>query len=227
MQSNWLRTSASVLMLGALLGCGDAGPAVEMVDIQMHRTDQILMRTASSWSASVAAPAGPAVAISPDTVASLVIRVTDIEVLPVGGDEDDDGAWISLTLPDTVDLDLMALPTTAGSPLVVASGALPVGDYQNVRLFVASATIEFTGPLSLGGAVTFDANVMYDVTIPSGAQTGLKTDAAFSVTADGQGNVNDVDLLFSTGSTFQNVTGTGTGEVILAPVIRGDVAQGS
>lgn len=229
MQLQALRTAGIALIVGGLAACGDAGPGdVENIDIQMQRTDQMVMHVTAGWFASVAGTAGSAVVISPDTVASLIIRVTDIEFLPAEqeGNEEDDGAWIRLALPDTVELDLMTLPTEGESPVVIASGAVPEGDYSNVRLFVDGATIEFNGPISLGAAFTFDGGVAHDVTIPSGAETGLKTDASFSVTADAQGNVNDVNLLFSTGSTFQNVNGTGTGEVILAPVIRGNSAQG-
>ena len=43
--------------------------------------------------------------------------------------------------------------------------------------------------------------------------------ATFTVEADAEGNVNDVNLLFSTGSTFPDVSATGSGRVMLAPVI--------
>jgi len=111
------------------------------------------------------------------------------------------------------------------SPLVIASGAVLVGDYASVRLFVDEAVIRFSEAVSLGLSLTFDADFDYDVSIPSGEETGIKTDAEFSVVADAEGNVNDVGLLFSPGATFLNVTGTGSGEVILAPVIRGRPEQ--
>ncbi|MCH7473926.1 MAG: DUF4382 domain-containing protein, partial [Gemmatimonadetes bacterium] len=104
--------------------------------------------------------------------------------------------------------------------LVIASGAVPVGSYGDVRLFVDQATIRFKVAIDLGVAFSFAADTDYPVTIPSATETGLKTDAEFTVEADAQGDINDVNLLFNPGATFLNVTGTGTGEVILAPVIR-------
>lgn len=218
--------------LVALTACGIFGPDdVESVDIQMQRTDDFIVQQTAQVVAyfSASTSGSQSAAVSPDTVASLTIRVTDIQFLPAvqQGNEENDGAWMSATLPNPVVLDLMTLPTEGESPIVVVSGSAPEGDYANVRLFVDEASIEFKGAISLGGAITFNGGEPYTVTIPSGEDTGLKTDASFSVSKDEDGNLNDVTLLFSTGSTFQNVTGTGTGEVILAPVIRGAPAQGS
>ncbi len=65
------------------------------------------------------------------------------------------------------------------------------------------------------GQATFAADSTHAVRIPSAENTGLKTDIAFTVEAD-----TDVNLLFSPDATFQNVTATGNGQVILAPVIK-------
>lgn len=240
----WTRFAGTMLLAGTLAACSDTAPAgpddvaadtqgdLGTVEIRLQQTGQIVTQLTSGWFASVAGTAGSAAAINPDTVASLVIRVTDIEFLPADEDDngengEDTGGWISLALEDTIELDLVALPTEGESPLVIAAGTVPVGDYMNVRLFVDSAAITFTGPISLGAAITFDGGVPHAVTIPSEDQTGIKTDASFSVTEDTEGNVTDVTLLFSAGSTFQNVALTGNGMVILAPVIRGQADESS
>jgi len=183
----------------------------------------------AGWFASVAGTEGSADVVNPDAVASLMVRITEIQFLPSEqeGNEENPGAWVSLGLASAVEVDLMALPTEGQPPLVIASGAAPSGNYANIRLFVDEATIRFATPITLGVAFSFDADVDYDVDIPSGAETGIKADAAFTVTADADGDINDVNLVFSPSSTFLNVTGTGTGEVILTPVIRGRPAQGS
>jgi hypothetical protein len=187
----------------------------------MQQSDATFSASLAGWSASVRGDQASAV-VSKDTVLSLTVEVTEIQFLPRQAEAQagDDGVWISLSLAQPVPLDLMTLPTEGESPLVIASGEVPVGSYGDVRLFVENAQIVFKGDINLGVAFGFKGGVAYPVTIPSGPRTGIKTDAEFSVTADAEGNVNDVHLLFSPTATFLNVSGTGTGEVILAPVIR-------
>jgi hypothetical protein len=202
-----------VPLVAGAVGCSEAGPGSATVDVRMRQTDQILSQVTAGWFGGLSGTAAP---IDPEVVSSLTVRVTGIAFLPADADENDEGGWVSLALDTPVELDLMALPTEGESPIVVASGAIAVGDYRNVRLMVDQAVIRFSAAVSLGAAFTLDADVDYEVTVPSADQTGIKTDAEFSVATDTQ-----VDLLFSTGSTFQNVTATGNGQVILAPVIRG------
>lgn len=224
MRTSQLTRLSALLATSALLGaCSDLGPdASENVDVTMQQTDDALTQAADGWYASVAGGESSASAVDKDDVASLVVRVTEIQFLPKADEAsaNDDGVWISLQLAAPISFDLMALPTESESPLVIASGAVPVGDYGDVRLFVEQAIIIFTRQIDLGVAFSFETGVEYQVTIPSATETGLKTDAEFTVEADAQSNINAVNLLFSPGATFLNVTGTGTGEVILAPVIR-------
>lgn len=208
---------AATVGLVLVAACGDTTGFDEPVDIdfRMQRIDDGMMMQVTSGLAFQLA--GAAAAISPDTVASLTVTVDSIQALPSGGDDDDDGAWVTVLLAAPVTLDLKALPTSGASPIVIASGTVDAGTYANVRLFISDAVIVFTGPLSLGVAITLDGGTEYPVTVPSGAQTGLKTDAGFEATAGA-----DVDLLFDESATFGNVTATGTGTIVLAPVIRGD-----
>ncbi len=196
---------------------------MESVDVTMQHTDAILTQLVGGWYASVSGGEGSAVAIAKDTVASLKVRITDIQFLPKADEAQaaNDGVWISLQLSAPVLLDLMALPTEGESPIVIASGTVPVGNYGDVRVFVDSAVIQFKGAIDLGVAFNFQgAPEEYQVGIPSVAETGIKTDAEFTVEADAAGDVNDVNLLFSPTATFLNVNATGEGQVILAPVIR-------
>ena len=158
-------------------------------------------------------------AIDAEDVASLMVTVTDIQFLPAGS-EDADGSWQSMTLGSPVEVNLAALPEGGESPVVIAAGALEVGDYSQVRLFVGAATIEFANAVTLGQATSFDAGTGYPVDIPSGTQTGIKTDVSFSVTDDGAGGTNAVDLVFDSGATYANVNATGSGRVSMAPVVR-------
>ncbi len=207
------------VMLGAALGLAacDGPQSMETVDVTMQQTDAAPSQSLSGWSARIEGSQGSAAAISKDTVSTLVVRIIRIEFLPKAEEarEADPGAWIALDLSAPVTIDLMALPTEGTFPLVIASGAVPVGNYGDVRLFTDSAAIRFKGPIELGAAFRFEGNTTYQVTIPSVEQTGIKTDAEFTVEEG-----TDVNLLFSPTATFLNVTGTGTGQVILAPVIR-------
>jgi hypothetical protein len=221
---HWMSRAGMILAVAGMAACSDGGPGqMEQVDVEMQQSDGILAQVTGAWMASATGIEGAGAVVDPSVVASLTVRVTDIEFLPAEqeGNDANAGAWMSLQLSSPVTLDLMALPTEDESPLVIASGALAVGDYVNVRLFVDEATIRFSEAVSLGVSLTLEADVDYTVTIPSGDETGIKTDASFSVVADAEGNVNDVGLLFSPVATFLNVTGTATGEVMLAPVIRG------
>jgi hypothetical protein len=209
----------AVLAVGlGLTACSSStDSAVALSETRISIADDII-------SAGVAAPTlslsvnGVLVAISPDTVTSLTIEVAEIQYLPVAESEDDAGGWQSLEL-DTVELDLMALPTEGDESFVIGSGLVPVGSYQMVRLMASGGEIVFNGPITVGPAA-FDADTEYPVTIPSGDQTGLKTDVSFEVTEGDGGTANAAYLVFEAGTTFQNVSVQGTGTIILAPVLR-------
>lgn len=159
-------------------------------------------------------------AVPPDTVASLKVEVTAIEFHRADAADSSDG-WMRLDFAAPVQVDLMALPDSGRSPLVIASGKIAAGTYNQVRLFVTNPEIVFKGAIQLGAGPTFQAGVQYSVTIPSVDQTGIKTDASFTVTASTSGGATaDVGLLFDAGSSLANVAVTGTGKVMLSPVIR-------
>jgi hypothetical protein len=210
------RAGTLVLTTVALAGCGDLGPGSEAnIEVTMQQSDAALASAPEGWLGSTRSAGDASGNISRDTVAALVVRISSVQFLPTTGDSASDAAWVSLDLASPVVLDLLDLPTEGASPLVIASGAVPVGEYGKVRLFVDSAAIEFKGPINIGAAVSFAAGVAHQVDIPSAAQTGLKTDIAFTVEEGA-----DVNLLFDPSTTFTNVTATGSGRVILTPVIR-------
>ena len=162
-------------------------------------------------------------AVQPDTVASLKVTVTAIEFLRAGAADTSDGnsAWTRVSLAAPVQIDLMALPTDSTSALVIASGSVQAGAYSRVRLFVTNPRITFKGGIQVGVGVSLLGGVEYAVSIPSAAQTGIKTSASFTVNATANGgSTADIALMFDQASTLGNVTATGTGQVILAPVIQ-------
>ena len=201
-------------------GCSsDAALAPSAIRISID--DGIIAAVAAPFlSASVN---GVMAAIPPDTVESLEITFTEVAFLPADaseGDEATESAWETLTLPAEVTLDLMNLPTEQAGSVEIASGTVLVGSYRKVRLMASEGEIVFKGPLDLGGGADFDGATIYPVTIPSGAQTGLKTDVSFEVTEGENATANAAYIVFVPGTTFQNVTATGAGGVMLAPVLR-------
>jgi hypothetical protein len=209
----------SAAVLTGAAACSSSEPELAPSEARISIADDIIAhRTAPLFYASVN---GALVAISPDTVESLTITFTEIAYLPEGDGEENEGAWQTLTLDAAVTLDLMALPTEEEGSVVIGAGTVPVGNYSMVRLLVSEGEIVFKGPIALGAAQTFDGGTPYPVAIPSGAQTGLKTDVSFEVTAADDETLNAAYLVFEPGTTFQNVTATGNGQVILAPVLRG------
>jgi hypothetical protein len=189
---------------------------------------------------ALASAAGPFASLDPASVDSLFVTVTRVEVLPdsalylqwrhemrerFAGDTMEarvNPAWGSLAADwyrfDVVGsgrIDLVHLPTTAGTGLLLASADVPPGVYAHARLFVSGATIWFHTPVD-AGAYTFAADTGYTVTIPSADSTGIKTDAGFTV-PDGGGTI---ELAFDPGAAIRNASATGTGTVVLTPVLR-------
>ena len=214
----------SVLALTAVVaaGCDTVGPdGTGNVQVTMQK---IASATATQALANGFASAadGSYAPIDLDNVESFTVQITSIEFLPVTADEND-AAWIRLpldpavALDPAVTLDLLTLPTSGDSPIVIAAGPVDEGAYRMVRLLVSGGTIVFDADISVGQFTFAAGNPGYGVTIPSGAQIGLKTDLAFTV---GEGGSTEVSLLFDESATFQNATATGSGTVILTPVLR-------
>jgi len=94
----------------------------------------------------------------------------------------------------TQEIDLLNLET-----FTLAEAEVPLGDYKQIGLIVTSAEIELA-----------DGSVE-SVTVPSGAQTGLKLNIDFAV-ADGYDTVLELDW-----NTGNSVHQTGNGKWILRP----------
>ena len=82
--------------------------------------------------------------------------------------------------------------------IVSGDASMALVDPDTVEsLTVRVTTIQFKGPISLGAAIDLEAGVAHQVEIPSVEQTGINTDASFTVEADGEGNLNDVNSIES------------------------------
>lgn len=112
--------------------------------------------------------------------------------------EVEDG-WIVLD-SDTHTYDLMTLQN--GTTRQVATERVPAGRYTQVRLKIGT-----------GSNVVIDG-VAHPLTVPSGAQSGVKLTGVFEVPTNG---VLDLTLDFDAG---RSIVTTGSGSYLLKPVLR-------
>ncbi len=219
--------TATVLLAGACTDGTGIGDGTGDVQITLGQTANAIL------SQVVAAPdaltsSGSMGRVDRDNIESLVVVITGIQLLPYceeAGEHNGDGQcedrWVSLQLEEEgwVELNLMDLPTEGASPIVIAAGSVPVGEYHKARLFINSATVVFVEPFAVGQS-TFEGGVEYEVEIPSARNTGIKVDIDLVVEADGEGNGVEVGLLFDPDATIRGVVGTGSGRVLMPPVLK-------
>jgi Domain of unknown function (DUF4382) len=161
--------------------------------------------------------------IALDAIESIKVTITGVDAIRTEGDE----GYIQLQLAEdaTGEIDLLALPVDggeAGVGLQLASGGVPAGTYTGIRLryAVGTATITLLEEVTVGNE-TFDAGP-HMLAIPSGPQTGIKVPFA-SLTLDGE-DTGTVVLTFDADATIQHVTATGSGKLLLVPVLKARAA---
>ncbi len=217
MHTRFIRMTGAAVAALAVGACADGVTSARSgpVRVTMQQT---------SPAAAAAAVAGEGTAtlgkLSRDDITSLIVHVTAIEFLPAATPDDPDPPWEALAFDQPARIDLLALPTEGESPLVIASGGVADGNYRRVRLFLSDEaalvpTIVFSRDIVVGQSTFAAGDPGHPVTSPSAAQSGIKTDVTFTVEGGAE-----VHLLFDVGATFQNVTATGSGKVMLSPVIR-------
>jgi hypothetical protein len=235
------RTKGIVTVFAAVAvasACSDAtGSSAGMgsVAVTMQQVSAPVLQTADAF----LSPAGAMGKVDKAKVDSLFVWITRVGFLPqdstdadstdadsTAADSTDDGndddyyPWIWLDLDSVVRIDLMALPAETDSAVVIAEGAVPAGDYRKLRMIVADANVYFNEMVTVGNA-DFDMDVEHRVDVPSGAQSGLKTDVSFTVEADTvTAQPLGVNVLFDPNLTFNNVIATGSGRVKLTPVLK-------
>jgi hypothetical protein len=141
------------------------------------------------------------------TVQSVTVTITGVLVYR-GSDtmmpQVDDGGSIALvTHPETFDL----LTLTGGATTLLASGEVPAGSYQRIRLEISSATLTYKDGTE--AALKIDSNKV-DIPIP------------FHVAVD---QTSTMTLDFDAAASVQ-VNDTASGSLILRPVVT-PVGMGS
>ena len=121
--------------------------------------------------------------------------------------------WYTLTVVSGGSIDLMHLPTETDVALVLATGDVPPGDYQRVRLVISEGYIWLNTEIVTPQGDTLPANTAIPVVFPTG---GIMVAVEFTVPEGG----GDIPLVFDAAETFAHVLVTGDGRVIVTPVMR-------
>lgn len=212
----WSGTAVAAAALMALLasacnsGTGLGSPAPLAVTLQQASN------AAASPTFQITGGQVATALVALSDVDSLDAQVTRVEALPQSraADSTNDSAWVAVAVVGNGFLNLVKLPTSTQGALVVASDSVPAGTYRNLRFFMQDLTIWFNRQIAVG-QILLQPNTPYTVTVPSGAQTGLKTNATFTVPTGG----GQVNIVFDGTATLANLAVTGTGAIQLAPVL--------
>ena len=177
--------------------------------------------------------AATAAAIDPSNVLCLDVEITGVHLLPVVPENEDpemqeenDAAWVRLSFDAPITLDLVGLPGAGEEPVeIVFDPNVPAGDYRKLRLITGDDNAIYfhesfeVGQTPYAGNDTEDCVTSHPVNVPSGSQTGLKTDIVVMV-GDPVDGTQSVGVLFDEDTTVRNASATGTGTVNLNPVLR-------
>lgn len=217
-----------VLALAAgLAACGD-----DPTGLEGSGTATVQLASLGSSSQSMAASvveADPRLgAVALEDVESITVTIERVEAHRAGtkedsadggengeNGEDESGGWVGIDV-ETQTLDLIQ-DLSDDQTVTVAEGELPAGDYDQVRFFLSEAEITFATEMAVSGpGEDIPAGEPASLRIPSSEQSGLKVpDAGFTV---GEA-ATEVTITFDEGTSIQNITITGTGQVIMAPVL--------
>ncbi len=146
-------------------------------------------------------------------ITDVYVTVTGVSVHQRASAQPSDPGWINIVLPTPLQVDLTTL--TNGVLESLGTTALPAGQYQQIRLMLASTgnAAPYANYVVYGGT----PSTPYPLTVPSGSQTGIKLIGQFTVTAN---TLADVVLDFD---ACRSVVSAGnSGKYLLKPVISMD-----
>lgn len=149
-------------------------------------------------------------------VDGLEVTITAVQAQPARFIDapESDQSWETLTLSSPATVDLLGLPSDEKG-LEILSGDLPPGAYVRIRLLVSEAKLTLRAPLTLGKH-TYPANQPIPVEIPS---AWVKVPGAFFTVTDSEGA--NVNIEFDPSVSLGQLTVSGSGNLILSPVMRG------
>jgi hypothetical protein len=212
----------------SLAGCEDGlgiGPEGTQTQVRLSQgsvaSQSLASQAVASFNLAAAAPGaggqggGGPVALS--NVASLKLAVTEVRAVPVQADTARKGEWVTLKVVNPTTLDLLTLPTSAENGVVLASGDLPAGSYQNLRIFVQNPVIVFKQDVRVG-PFTYKAGQEHPVNIPGADQTGIKVPTgSFAIDEAGA----EVRVVFDPAASLGKIIPAGPTGIRMTPVIGG------
>lgn len=200
------RLSAAGLAALLAVGCSEStGSRLVTVQVSLGRAD-------TAPSAALAPQDVTAGSVTIDIVKTLTMELDSVQLQTSGSEGWQTVIPTEAISPKTLTLDLK---TDLGTPIALGTVTLDAGPCE-ARLFVSGAQVTFNEPVVLGQAQTYLADTPYDLRIPSGDQTGLKTDGACELTKSG----DVVSLDFDVAATAVTIAATGNGSLLLTPVIH-------
>lgn len=183
--SNPLRVLACAATVGLLAACGGGGSSASSGTLGVSLTDAPMCSSG---------------------ITDVYVTVTEVSIHQSASAQPGDPGWINVVLPTPLQVDLTTL--TNGALQSLGTTALPAGQYQQIRLMLAS-----TGNANY---VVY-GGTHYPLTVPSGSQTGIKLIGQFTVAAN---TLADVVLDFD---ACRSVVSAGaSGRYLLKPVISID-----
>ena len=197
----------------ALIACDDGADGDTITGFDDGAPFQVVLRSQDASGLQVGARSRSVVS-APD-VSRATIPLDQIEsiTLPLGAVEAhlEGAGWIDAGAVND-DIDLLSLPADG---IELVDGDLPEGSYTGLRFFLTGQpTITLASDVTVGR--TLYAAGTHDLVIPSSGETGLKLNADFVVDADGQ----ILTVLFDGQASVRRVNATGSGTLILNPVLR-------
>ena len=211
MRSSRIRALLVVGVL-ALAACDLGPPAMGEARVSL----------AAAPSASLNAGDGGAIGTQSVPIALAMIDSLFVDVYAVEANRGDgDAGWQTIELLDVPQqrINLVALPYDGSGSLELALGELEVGSYDHIRLRFDETTIKIylNQDVTLGDGTVLTAGG-HGLRVPSGTQNGLKIHTArFEVTEDATATIQ---LIFDGPVSLGNLHTTGTGAVMMSPVLR-------
>lgn len=204
MQTSLKSMLGSVIGVAALLaaGCGPESTGSGLVTVRLSA-----VRADASTNTAVAAQnVTTAAAVGLTDVDSLSVTLDSLQVRTSNGDQ-----W--QTVITSLDLDLLKLSDT--DPIELGEVSVQDGTCE-VRLFISDPYIEFGQAVTVGRSTFSGGQPGHSFSVPSGDQTGLKVDG----TCDAVTDPTNVTLAFDVGATVGTIVATGSGQIMLTPVIH-------
>lgn len=134
---------------------------------------------------------------SPALYDSVVVVVNRVEVHTANGD--DNSGWFVINNNVQV-YDLLQLRN--GANVILGDTALPAGHYTQIRLILGN------------GSYIVQNGLKFDLTVPSGLQTGIKLNHEFNIE---EGTLYELSLDFD---ASRSIHVTGSGKYMMQPTIR-------